>query len=144
MIRNAIKEDAKNLHLLENRLFNKDDGALSLRAFQYHIRKNELFVLIENNSIVGYILWLKRKSYYRLYSIAIDPNHQGKGLSKELLNYSFNVLQSLSYQLEVNTKNSKATTLYEKFGFKTIKILKDFYTKDIDAYLMIKKLTTNS
>jgi ribosomal protein S18 acetylase RimI-like enzyme len=90
-----------------------------------------------DEKIVGYILWLERKNYFRLYSLAIDINFQGLGIASKLLEYSFEKLRNKNFSLEVKTKNIKAIKLYEKYGFKIKKVLKDYY-EDSDGYLMIK------
>ncbi|WP_323669809.1 GNAT family N-acetyltransferase [Aliarcobacter butzleri] len=80
---------------------------------------------------------MERKNYFRLYSLAIDINFQGLGIASKLLEYSFEKLRNKNFSLEVKTKNIKAIKLYEKYGFKIKKVLKDYY-EDSDGYLMIK------
>ncbi|MFA9374808.1 MAG: GNAT family N-acetyltransferase, partial [Poseidonibacter sp.] len=84
-------------------------------------------------------LWLERKKYFRLYSLAISSKYQNKGLAKKLLDFSFRKLEksNKSFSLEVKHSNKNAIKLYENFGFKITKVLKDYY-KDEDGYLMLK------
>lgn len=138
MITNALISDAKKLFILENTLFGKDDFPLSLSSFYYHIKQNKIFIYKVNDKIVGYALWLKRKNYFRLYSICIDNNFQGKGYAQKLLEYSLDVIDSPQYTLEVKVTNTKAIKLYEKYDFKIQKTLVGFYPNNIDGYKMIK------
>lgn len=137
MIEKAKIEDLNFLLELENRVFNNDPFALSKSSFKYHILNNQIFKIVLDNQIAGYILWLKRKDYYRLYSLAVDSSFQGMGIASKLLEYSFNNLDKDSYSLEVKVSNEKAIKLYEKFGFSIKKVLKDYYD-ECDGYLMRK------
>ena len=137
MIKKAKKENLKDLYDLEKKVFQNDPFALTKNAFRYHILKNNLYIFEKDEKIVGYILWLERKNYFRLYSLAIDINFQGLGIASKLLEYSFEKLRNKNFSLEVKTKNIKAIKLYEKYEFKIKKVLKDYY-EDSDGYLMIK------
>ncbi|MGE4461258.1 MAG: GNAT family N-acetyltransferase [Arcobacter sp.] len=137
MIKKAKKENLKFLYDLENKVFTNDPFSLSKESFKYHILKNYLYVFEIDEKIVGYILWLERKNYFRLYSLAIDSDFQALGIASKLLEYSFENLKNKNYSLEVKITNIKAIKLYEKFGFKIKKVLKDYY-EDSDGYLMVK------
>ncbi len=126
-IERANKDDVKALLKIEEELFYKDSSALSNRAFSYHLNKNIIFKALIENKVVAYILWLERKSFYRLYSIAISKEFQGMGIGKALLEYSLEILNKNIFELEVRVSNEKAIKLYEKFDFKKIKLLKEFY-----------------
>lgn len=138
MIRSARTFDAKELCQLESSLFTKEEFGLSLNSIYYHIKKSDLFVYEENGKIVGYILWLKRKKYYRLYSLCVAKEFQGRGIAKELLEFSFRKLIFPRYQLEVKIDNLYAIKLYEKYGFIKKKVLKGFYPLGQDGYLMVR------
>ncbi|MDM5263595.1 GNAT family N-acetyltransferase [Sulfurovum sp. XTW-4] len=135
----ATREHLNALVALENSLFPKDDFPLSRGSFSYHIKKNDLFVFMHEGEVAGYILWLKRKTYYRLYSLGVSAQCWGRGVAQMLLAYSFGLLKSPSYTLEVKTTNQRAISLYEKFGFTKQKILKNYYPNNRDGYLMRKQ-----
>lgn len=139
MIEKANLRDLKSLDTLERELFFNDPFCLSKLSFKYHILKNSLYKIEIDNEIVGYILWLERKKYFRLYSIAIKSAYQNQGLAKKLLEYSFEKLQdnNKNFTLEVRVSNTNAIKLYEKYDFEIKKILKDYY-KTEDAYQMIR------
>lgn len=139
MIRKALRNDVTKLYHLENSIFSKEDFGISMSSFYYHVKKNPIFVYENDSKIGAYILWLKRKNYFRLYSICVGEEFQGKGISKELLMYSFDNLKNSAYQLEVKVNNHIAISLYEKYGFKVKKRLKNYYPKNIDAFLMIRE-----
>lgn len=139
MILRATLDHLNVLAALENRLFAKDDFPLSRGSFSYHIKRNDLFVFMHEGEVAGYILWLKRKRYYRLYSLGVSNQFRGTGVAQELIGYSFDHLKASVYTLEVKTTNQSAITLYEKFGFRKQKILKGYYPNDHDGYLMRKQ-----
>ncbi len=138
MITKANIKHAKELLKLENELFAKDDFPLSIHSFYYHIKKNSLFIYLQDNKIAGYILWLKRRKHYRLYSLGVSENFRSSGVAQSLLLYSFKHLTIPSYTLEVKTTNHSAIKLYEKNGFKIQKLLTDYYPNHCDGYLMEK------
>lgn len=135
----ATKEDKKALFEIEEEIFYKDSSALSLRTFDYHLKKSIVFKVEIDKKIVAYILWLKRKNYYRLYSLAILKKYQGKGIGKALLEYSLEILDKNIFELEVRIRNENAIKLYEKFGFKKIKILEDFYDDEDGLKMRLKR-----
>lgn len=136
-IEKAKVQDLKSLFELENMVFCNDPFALSKNSLRYHILKNYLYIFKIDEKIVGYILWLERKSYFRLYSLAVNVEFQGLKIASKLLLYSFENLKNKDYSLEVKVENIKALKLYEKFGFKIKKVLKNYY-ENMDGYLMIK------
>jgi len=139
MITQAQIGDLNELYDLECSLFTIEEFRLSKSSIRYHLKYNSIFICKDKNSIVGYILWLKRKKYFRLYSLGIMEKYRSQGIAKELLEYSFNILLIDKYRLEVNCKNYKAISLYEKYGFVIQKVLKDYYGILEDGYLMVKE-----
>ena len=139
MITPATSDHIKALVRLENALFPEDHFPLSRGSFSYHIKKNDLFVYMHQHELVAYVLWLKRKKYYRLYSLGVSPHVRGRGIAQELLEYTFEHLKASSYSLEVKTTNQSAIALYEKFGFRKQKILKGYYPDNSNGYLMRKQ-----
>ncbi len=138
MITQATPEDLNRLYDLEKEIFSDDAFALSKESIKYHLQRNLIYKIEVANKLAGYILWLNRKKYYRLYSLAISKEYQNQGLAKQLLDYSFEHLKEKSFSLEVKISNVGAIKLYEKFGFKIKKVLENYYETQ-DGYLMVKK-----
>lgn len=65
-----------------------------------------------------------------LHHFGIAPEHQGKGLSAELLRESLRIVKEKGYQvkLEVHRTNEVAVRLYRKAGFE--------YLGDYDVYII--------
>ncbi|RXJ67739.1 GNAT family N-acetyltransferase [Halarcobacter ebronensis] len=134
-IEKATKSDVKTLFEIEKNVFLGDSMALDLSSFYYHVKKNNLYKVVIENKIAGYILWLNRKHFYRLYSLAILDEFRGLGIASKLLEFSLEKLKDKNMQLEVRKSNFKAIKLYEKFGYKVAKELRDYY-EDEDGLLM--------
>ena len=139
MIRAANLEDLTSLYDIEREVFFNAPFAMSKNSIKYHILKNEVFKIEIDGVIAGYILWLKRKRYYRLYSLAIANSFQNRGLAKKLMEYSFENLKDKDFSLEVKVSNETAINLYKKYGFEIKKVLKDYYA-DCNGYLMYKNI----
>jgi [ribosomal protein S18]-alanine N-acetyltransferase len=139
MIEKANLKDLISLYDLEREVFFNDPFAMSKSSIKYHILKNELYKIDIDGKIAGYILWLKRKKYYRLYSLAVGNSFQNKGLAKKLMEFSFENLKDKDFSLEVKISNENAIYLYKKFEFEIKKVLKKYY-EECDGYLMYKKV----
>lgn len=139
MIEKVNLSDLISIYNIEREVFKNDPFCLSKQSIKYHILKNRVYKIILDDVIAGYLLILERKRYFRLYSLAIKDDFQNRGLAKKLLEYSFEILKSKNkdFTLEVKVSNKNAIKLYEKYGFKIKKVLKDYYEKE-DGYKMIK------
>ncbi len=122
-----------------------------------HLRTwNKAFLVAEASSrIVGYIMCriesgfcYLRRGWCRLghiISIAIHPNFRRKGIGTSLMLEALKRLKEIynakEVYLEVRVSNYPAINLYEKLGFKKVKVLRYYYLDGEDAYLMAKELS---
>lgn len=134
-IEKVCAQDVQRLFDIEQAVFNNDAFALSKASLYYHVKHSVFFKVLVDKKTVGYILWLKRKAYYRLYSLAVLEEYQGQKIATHLLQYSLKKSTVNSFSLEVKQSNKSAIALYEKFGFKKRKILKEYYPNE-DGILM--------
>jgi len=96
------------------------------------------FILFLNEQIVGFLEFSIFLDEAELFEIAIKKEFQGQKLSVKLMNYFIDFCKKKNVStifLEVNIINSKAISLYEKFGFVRYGIRKKYYG-DNDAVLM--------
>ena len=79
-----------------------------------------------------------------LISIAVLEEYRGRGIGSTLLQHTIdamkNVYKVASIYLEVRVSNIGAIKLYEKFGFKKARIVREYYRDGEDAYVMVLKL----
>lgn len=152
-IRPAQEHDLQRLVEIENICFSSD--ILSRRSFQRFLRNgaHELLVaerkLDKQRQIVGYVLTLYRTgtSLARLYSIAVLPEHQGKGIARQLMLAAEKTAlkQHCAYmRLEVNVNNASAIHLYEKLGYLPMGRISNYYDDGGDALRMEKVVYAGS
>jgi ribosomal protein S18 acetylase RimI-like enzyme len=130
--------DYKTVSLLSKRCTNQSRGFMgeTEKWFSDWIKTNKILIIKDGNNIMGYCcvsiyangttLWIRE--------IAIDPEYQGKGNGKKLLEqaiYYGKKKGAIKSFLAVDILNEKAIKLYKKYGFKQ---------KNIDRELqMIRK-----
>jgi ribosomal-protein-alanine N-acetyltransferase len=93
------------------------------------------------NQISGFIMGRKVLDEVEILTFCILPNYRKQGLGSLLFKSFLETFfqQKVTFFLEVSTKNLEAINLYEKFGFKTVGLRKNYYKKDdeiSDAHLM--------
>lgn len=144
-IREATELDVNQLYSIEQNAFAND--RLSLRRLKYWIKaKNRVFLVAESQGeVAGYGLVLLHQGtrLARLYSIAINPTHQGKGLAKRLLKAvedAASHMGRLYMRLEVDVENTAAVKLYEANGYTIFGSLEDYYENHHDALRMQKRI----
>lgn len=109
--------------------------------------ENELAEKQERNE--GLLSAIKRRfsepaKVGHVISIAVLAEYRRKGVGSALMNEAINVLKSKydvdAIYLEVRVSNAPAISLYEKFGFEKVRIIKGYYRDGEDAYVMVKRL----
>jgi [ribosomal protein S18]-alanine N-acetyltransferase len=94
-----------------------------------------------DGQLIGYagITRLGRKPpyEYEIHTIGVDPQHQGSGIGRELLNRILDIASGGVVFLEVRTDNAAAIGLYESVGFTKMGLRKRYYrVSGADAYTM--------
>ncbi len=124
-----------------------------------HERFSETFIVAEENrKIAGYIMCrieiglsnnilggLIRKGH--VVSIAVLPEYRRKGVAQALIRAAIKgmgVYKAKLCFLEVRVTNTVGIALYKKLGFKISKTHEGYYSDGESAYMMTKKLETNS
>lgn len=103
------------------------DLIYSTDSLKQQIQKGHQFILAtEENTVVGFASYSVKDaaepSRFRLHKIYIDPNQQGKGIGKILLDFILDDIKpqgATDLELNVNRYN-KALGFYQKLGFNII------------------------
>jgi len=102
------------------------------------------FVLVKDNNVAGYLgLWHKGSSFY-ITNIAITKKLRRRGYGEKLLKFIEKIAviyRIKKISLEVRRSNYIAQDMYRKYGYKVIRVLKNYYQEEKeDALVMEKKL----
>ena len=142
-IRKALGTDIDELLRLESLAFQGD--RLSRRSFKRWLRHSGCIFLVreENGALGGYILVILRRGtrLARLYSLAVDPACQGKGIAIGLMERAEHAARdagALYMRLEVAGNNAAAIRLYRKLGYTQFGLYRDYYEDHSDALRMEK------
>ena len=137
MLRPYKLEDVNRIVEIENNTLNHSLGI----DFYTNDLNNPIarhFVYEIDNEIVGFISSYFDGEIIEVLNFCVDTMFQSKGFGNKLLNDFFNQFDVLSSILEVRSSNARAIHVYEKNGFKTIRIRKQYYSNGEDALFMQK------
>jgi ribosomal-protein-alanine acetyltransferase len=130
---------------LEARCFATD--RLSRRSMRRFLASEQSVFLaaLANGHCVGYVLVIFHRGtrLARLYSIAVSPVWQGRGIARRLIETAEAESRqrgALYFRLEVNNRNEHAIALYRSMGFRTFGLLHDYYDDHSDALRMQKRI----
>ncbi|MDV7106105.1 ribosomal protein S18-alanine N-acetyltransferase [Vibrio sp. TH_r3] len=87
-------------------------------------------VLVSEETVVGYFYAQNIVGEVTLLNIAVDPQQQGKGFGKILVEYFLSVCEEAKAEsawLEVRESNRKAHNLYESVGFNEVDRRHNYY-----------------
>ncbi len=125
--------------------------------FYEHLEKwgEAFYVAVVGSEVVGYVMSrvehgisvfnsfkLVRKGH--IVSIAVLPEHRRKGIGTALMKAALKSLRETygcdEVYLEVRVSNIPAIRMYERLGFKKVKIVPMYYLDGEDAYIMAVNL----
>ncbi|WP_345315911.1 GNAT family N-acetyltransferase/peptidase C39 family protein [Ferrimonas gelatinilytica] len=144
--RHATLADLSALNALEQQLF--DGDRISPRQMKRFLQspQAQIFLAHSGTELAGYALLLFHQGTQlsRLYSIAVKPDFRGRRIAQTLveqcertaLDQGFNTLR-----LEVREDNIAAIKLYEKMGYRVLRLLIHYYDDLCDGVRMQKRLT---
>lgn len=142
MISEMQLDDVKEVVRIEN-----DNFTLPYeeKQYLYEIEDNlcaQLYVVKEDDVIIGYIdFWITFESC-QLCKIAVDKNYQGKGYGKQLMEFMFDKVkhECETIFLEVRESNQRARIFYEGFDFWEINVRKNYYSDPIEDGIIMGKI----
>jgi len=146
MIRKAKKEEIPQLlaitrecarQMISQNIYQWNDIYPSKKAFENDVLRDELFVLIIENNLIGCIVltpkideeyltvkWLTpNKNNLYVHRLAIHPDYQGKGFAQKLMAFAENLAIKNDYssiRLDTFSKNIRNQKFYELRGYKKL------------------------
>ena len=96
------------------------------------------FLRSEQDEIVAFICFQRNSEFAEILALGTRQQFQRQGYSEKLLLQFSQECSGTSklLTLEVHCKNERAIALYEKCGFKTVRIRKNYYSDGSDALVM--------
>lgn len=143
-IEEADNKTMQEIIKIEEEAF-EGNGNVDLWIIRALIRHGLVFVIKVDNkivSIVEYMQSFNKKSVF-LYGISTLKKYRCQGFANFLLNETEKYLKKKGYkeiELTVDPNNEIAKSMYLKHGYEQKDFLKDEYGKNIDRYIMKKKL----
>ncbi|MEM0021379.1 MAG: ribosomal protein S18-alanine N-acetyltransferase [Fervidicoccaceae archaeon] len=140
-IRKASISDIGAITRIERESF--PDYPYPREVFYFYLRKcQEYFLVAEiDEELIGYVLGCADEDEGSIVSIAISPNHRGKGIGRMLMEAVEKEMKERGVRkikLEVSNLNFKARRLYEKLGYREISRIRNYYSDGSDAIVMEK------
>ena len=148
IIRKAIHDDLKFLEKLETTCFPKfqQNNMRSIRNSITSEFQKVLIAEIKEGKIhkpAGSATLFMYARSIRIFSIAVLPEMQGKGIGKKLLDYAINLARTGKINritLEVRKSETNVVEFYQKAGFEFTEELIDYYKEGENGYRMVLKL----
>ncbi len=144
-IRKSVSGDLGFLEELEKTCFPKFQQS-TRRAIRYSISSpfQNVFIaeVTENkeHKPVGSLTLYHYPKTLRLFSIAVLPEFQGKGIGKQLMEHLKQVAKTGKFErisLEARKSDKQLIQYYKDFGFKTTEDLPEYYSKNEDGIRMV-------
>lgn len=129
-----IMTDACRIAMETNGIYQWTTEYPSRKAFENDIERNELYVLQNNNEIVGCIVvslfmdeeytsvnWLTENiNNYYIHRLAVHPKYQGKGFAQQLMDFGENFARennAVSVRLDTFSQNKRNQKFYKQRGY---------------------------
>jgi [ribosomal protein S18]-alanine N-acetyltransferase len=94
----------------------------------------------EGEDLLGYVINSRYVDAWHIMNVAVDPDHQRRGVATSLLERLFELTRDderRGYTLEVRVSNADAIRLYEKLGFESRGIRRGYYTDNREDALIM-------
>lgn len=142
-IRFATAEDLEQILEIERLCF---DSEWSRQQFSSSLK--EIFFVFEEKEILGFLIACpceiaKRATIMR---IAVHPDYWGRGLASKLISAALDKFKETGFKcvtLDVDIVKNGAIKLYEKFGFKVMRVATVNYEEEA-SFLIMKLMLHNS
>ena len=140
IIRQADVRDVEDIYEIEKLCF---PDPWSREALIYEMTENPraFYVVAElDNKVVGYagLWWIGEEGH--ITNVAVRPGYRsrriGYGIIQVMLDFTIGE-GMMHHTLEVRRSNTAAINLYEKFGFKTEGVRKEYYVNNKEDALIM-------
>lgn len=127
-IRRMTVEDLLQVVKLEEETFSRP---WTVKGFEEALlREENCFIVIEDEEVLGYCGYYKVLDEAEIMNVCIRKDCRNRGLGRTMMEALLKEAEGdgvSSMILEVRVSNASAIHLYEKLGFQSLGIRKDFY-----------------
>lgn len=110
-----ISEKQKQNHCVASNV------SILARAYAYRNEGSRTYIIYNDDSMVGLLMWKNREECYILDQLMIDEHFQGKGYGKEALHIIIEIMKRErkynKVELGCSRNNIAAMKFYERCGF---------------------------
>ena len=137
-IRPAVPEDLPQILVVERLCFDKQ-----WQESEFRPALRDIFFVYEEDQVLGFIIAccceIAKKGV--IMRVAVHPEAQGRGIASQLMQKALNILRERNVtcvELDVEITKTDVKRLYEKFGFKTLKVVNIDSDYENDAFYIMK------
>ncbi len=141
MIRKALVSDLETIVSLEEVTFGQSLGYSFLKQELLENDFSRIYVLEEDQMIIGYISYRVVDDKAELLNFLIRTDYQTQGHGKNLFDFVINELKAEDVKtliLEVRISNLRAINFYEKYGFIEVLTIKNYYQTEDGKVLLLE------
>ncbi|MGX7111262.1 ribosomal protein S18-alanine N-acetyltransferase [Gemella cuniculi] len=141
------KVDVNDLEVLSKIDMDNFEDAWTKEMFKSELKhENSIYYgLFNDGEIIGFCGGWLVADEYQVNKIVIDKPHQNKKLGQIFFTYVMQLLKTQGVKkamVEVRISNRPAITVYEKAGFDTIDVRKNYYKNNGEnAYVMVRNFS---
>lgn len=143
-IRQAERADLLAIYRIEQASFPQP---WDYDVFDRFLDEPGFLVATEAEVVVGYVVADVIPNHGRTFGhvkdLAVHPDRRGRGYGRRLVAHALTALadqDAASVKLEVRDGNTPAVSLYQSFGFQTLRRVPSYYENGDDAYIMVREL----
>lgn len=136
----------KEIAFIEKKSFSKPWSAGQIKNDILSEIDSENWVYITDERVLGYIFGWKLMDEYHINNFAVHPDYLRRKIGTQLIQHliSLLILKNINLiLLEVSVNNIPAQKCYKSFGFTSVGVRKDYYSKGDDAILYNLNLSKN-
>jgi ribosomal protein S18 acetylase RimI-like enzyme len=138
-----ILEFSKETDVFTDKEIDDLQESLEYEPTDFYVKK----CFVEGSNIIGCICYGEAglaKYTYDIFWIMVDPKHQNKGIGGMLLKHAEDEMKGRGAKLLVMQTSSidkylPTRSFYEKKGYKIEGRIKDYYNKDDDLVIFVKR-----
>lgn len=112
--------------------------AWSHAAFIAEREAGRLYLALDGEALVGYIVYWRIEDECEIANIAVDPKRRGEGVGSALLTHALEC-GAQNFYLEVRAGNEAAKALYFKNGFTPYGVRKNYYRNPTEDAILLRK-----